>query len=169
MTAVRYAILGNSGSGKSTLAKRLAAKHGLPVLDLDTIYWEPAHVTTERPAAAREADLDRFLAASEGWIVEGCYADLIGRSLRLRPTLLFLNLPVSTCLDHARLRPHEPHKFATAEEQDRLLEPLLHWIADYPRRDGTLSYAAHRALFDGYAGPRREFTAAADVTTYLNN
>ncbi len=169
MPSVRYAILGNSGSGKSTLAHRLAANGGLPVLDLDTIYWDPVEVTKERPAAERDADLDRFLAAHDRWVIEGCYADLIGRALRLGPTLIFLNLPVQTCLEHARRRPHEPHKFATREEQDRLLEPLLRWIADYPLREGVMSYSAHRAVFDTYAGPRHELTTPAEVDGFLND
>lgn len=162
MSSLRYALLGNSGSGKSTLAKRLAEKHGLPVLDLDTIYWDPVEVTKERPVAERTAALERFLATHEGWIVEGCYADLIGLALRRRPTLIFLNLPEEACRAHARQRPHEPHKFATKAEQDALLEPLLAWISDYYRRDGAMSLRAHRALFDAYEGPKREFTAALE-------
>ena len=156
----RFAVLGNSASGKSTLAKRLAAHHGLPVLDLDTIYWDPVEVTKERPAAEREAALAEFLSTHEQWIIEGCYADLIGDALRLRPTLIFLNVPLEVCLAQARQRPHEPHKFATKEDQDALLEPLLAWIADYYRRDGAMSWRAHRALFDAYAGPKIEFTSA---------
>lgn len=159
MSSLRYAVLGNSGSGKSTLARRLAVRHGLPVLDLDTLYWDPVEVTKERPAAEREAGLERFLAANNGWIVEGCYADLIGLALRRRPTLIFLDLPEEACRAHALQRPHEPHKFATKAEQDALLEPLLAWIADYYRREGPMSWQAHRALFDGYEGPKHAFTS----------
>jgi len=157
-TAPRFAILGNSGSGKSTVARQLATLHALPILDLDTIYWDPVEVTKERPAAERVAAQEKFLAAHDGWIVEGCYADLIGDALRLRPTLIFLNPPLEVCLAHARRRPHEPHKFATKADQDKLLGPLLAWIAGYYQRDGAMSLQAHRALFDAYDGPKREFT-----------
>lgn len=167
--ARRYALLGNAGSGKSTLARRLAAAHGVPSLDLDLLYWDPVEVTRERPAAEREAAFDRFLDAHPGWIVEGCYADLIGRALPLRPTLLFLNLPLVTCLEHARRRPHEPHKFATKEDQDRLLEALLEWIAEYPRRRGPMSLTAHRTLFDSYDGPKLDLRSTEEMTQVFND
>ena len=48
---------------------------------------------------------------------------------------------------------------ALAAEQDALLEQLLVWIADYYRRDGVMSWRAHRALFDGYEGPKVAFTS----------
>jgi adenylate kinase family enzyme len=44
---VKLAILRNSGSGKSTLAKSLAAQI-IPLLDLDSIVWEPNRVAVPR-------------------------------------------------------------------------------------------------------------------------
>ena len=49
---------------------------------------------------------------------------------------------------NCRSRPFEPHKYATAAEQDAHLELLLGWVRDYYTRDGDLSLAAHQALFD---------------------
>jgi adenylate kinase family enzyme len=150
---MRVAILGNSGSGKSMLAKKLAA--GGPVLDLDTIVWEPNQIAFARPDAAALRDLKAFCAA-ESWIIEGCYAHLIEASLTRRPELIFLNPGVETCLRHCRERPWEPHKYASAEEQNAKLPFLLQWVEDYYRRDGSMSLKGHRALFDGYDGPKRE-------------
>lgn len=87
----RYAILGNSGSGKSTLARDLAGKTAAPVLDLDTIVWEPQRVAVARDPAAVERDLTAFCADNETWIVEGCYGNLIRTALKWRPELIFLN------------------------------------------------------------------------------
>lgn len=152
----RVAILGNSGSGKSTLASALALKSGAPVLDLDAIVWEPGKVAVARPPEAALADLNAFCHGSESWIVEGCYADLIEATFRWQPELIFMNPGEEVCLRHCRVRPWEPSKYASKEEQDAKLDFLLSWVSEYYRRDGTMSLKGHRALFEAYAGPKRE-------------
>ena len=86
---MKIAILGNSGSGKSTLARRLAASaSSVPVLDLDTIVWEPwdpGRGAVMRVEARVQADLEAFCSASDRWIIEGCYADVVQASLRWKP------------------------------------------------------------------------------------
>jgi adenylate kinase family enzyme len=154
---MRIAILGNSGSGKSVLAKRLSAGASVPVLDLDTIVWEPNLIAVPRPEARALEDLEK-ICAGDRWIIEGCYAHLVRASLRWEPELVFLNPGVEVCLRHCRERPWEPRKYASKAEQDASLAFLFSWVSDYYRRDGSMSLRAHRELFDGYAGRKREVT-----------
>lgn len=148
----RTAILGNSGSGKSTLARQLA--QGNPILDLDTVAWEPGPRLRDHEAAAE--DVRRFCRSSEEWIIEGCYADLIAVAQEFEAELVFLNPGVEACLERCRGRAWEPHKFASKEEQDARLEFLLGWVAEYPERTGPLGLGAHRELFSAWSGPKRE-------------
>jgi hypothetical protein len=62
------------------------------------------------------------------------------------------------CKEHCRQRPWEPHKYVSRAEQDAKLQFLLQWVDDYYVRDGSMSLKGHRALFDGYSGPKREVT-----------
>ena len=152
---MRIAIIGNSGSGKSTLARAIARERGWPVLDLDTVVWEPKKIAVPRdPVAARE-DVERFCAANADWILEGCYADLIGESLRHSPLLIFMDPGVEQCLANCRGRAWEPHKYASKAEQDEKLAFLLTWVRDYYERDGSTSLKDHEALYLSYAGPKR--------------
>jgi hypothetical protein len=48
-----------------------------------------------------------------------------------------------------------PHKHASREEQDAMLENLQTWVAGYYKRDDAW---AHRALFDALPGVKREIT-----------
>jgi adenylate kinase family enzyme len=151
---VRIVIVGNSGSGKSTLARRLAGKTA-PVLDLDTIAWEPHKVAVPRPRDLARADLERFCKKHERWVVEGCYGDLAEHALRWQPELILLDPGEAACLRNCRARPWEPHKYASKAEQDAKLEFLLAWVSDYYKRDDDMSLVRHRALFDAYQGPKR--------------
>jgi adenylate kinase family enzyme len=151
----RFVIVGNSGAGKSTLARQLAEPTGPPILDLDTIFWEPDQIAVPRPLDAVHADLDRFCTDHAAWIVEGCYGGLAERALTWRPELVFVDPGEEACLRNCRARPWEPHKYASKAEQDARLEHLLAWVSAYYRRTDDMSHARHRALFDAYDGPKR--------------
>ncbi|MFL9457302.1 MULTISPECIES: isopentenyl transferase family protein [Nostocales] len=57
----RILIFGNSGSGKSTLANKLAKDFSIPILDLDTIVWEPNQIAIRRPQEDSVTVLQRSL------------------------------------------------------------------------------------------------------------
>src|SRR5260370_13103115 len=64
----RVVILGRGGAGKSTLARRLGGVTGLPVVELDTLFWQlglaPADPGTW---AARQ----RGLVRRDTWVLDG--------------------------------------------------------------------------------------------------
>ena len=162
----RHVLLGNSGSGKSTLAARLARASGLAHLDLDTLAWLPTRPPQRRPLADSARDIAAFVDASERWVIEGCYADLLALALPRCTQLVFLNPGIEACVANARSRPWEPHKYASKQAQDENLEMLVGWIRDYETRRDEFSLAAHRALFDGFAGDRRELTSREQIAAF---
>lgn len=158
----RIAIIGNAGSGKSTLARQLSAASGAPVLDLDTVAWEPG-----KPAQPRASDeairaVRDFCAAHGSWVIEGCYGDLVEAALDGAVELVFLDLSEERCVAQCRARPWEPHKWKSKEAQDAHLDCLLDWVRAYYTREGVMSQHGHRAIFERYAGPKRRVTQAAD-------
>src|SRR5580693_6527794 len=64
----RVVILGRGASGKSTLAVSLGEITGLPVIELDKVFWQPG-------LAGRRRDqwvaIQERLVAEEGWIMDG--------------------------------------------------------------------------------------------------
>ena len=152
----RLLIFGNSGSGKSTLARALGAQQQLPHLDLDTIVWEPGRVAVQRQPEAILQSLQEFLGANPSWIIEGCYGELIEAAAVECTELIFLNPGLDACLANNRRRTFEPHKYASMEQQDAMLEQLQAWVAEYYTREGSWSYRHHRRLFDAHRGPKRE-------------
>lgn len=149
-------IFGNSGSGKSSLARQLSEQQGLEHLDLDSLAWLPGDPPSRMPVESAQKALNAFDDEAPAWVIEGCYADLIELLMPLASEIIFLDLPVATCVNHAKNRPWEPHKYASAEEQDKNLPMLLDWIGEYPNRSGPLSYAAHKKLFADFPGQKTQ-------------
>jgi len=157
-------IFGNSGSGKSTLAKKLCAAHKLNHLDLDTLAWEEASPPVRKAIHVSQQQIDEFISGNSGWIIEGCYSDLLELVIDDANEIVFLNLPVEACIENAKKRPWEPHKYSSKEEQGSNLDMLIDWISQYPERDDTFSAAAHRQLYEGFSGTKHMFTSNAQTT-----
>jgi adenylate kinase family enzyme len=162
----RYVLLGNSGSDKSTLATRLARGGDLPHLDLDILAWEPVTPLRRRPVADSAREIAAFMDASDRWVIEGCYADLLDVAVPRCTSLVFLHPGVEACVANARARPWEPHKYPSKAAQDANLEMLIGWIRDYETRSDVFSLAAHRALFDGFAGGKIELSSREAIAAF---
>ncbi len=154
----KIVIFGNSGSGKSTLAKTLAASQNLAHLDLDTIAWKPVSPPVRMSIEESNVQLFDFIDHHKDWVIEGCYADLLSLVLPYADEMFFLNLPVSACIENAKNRPWEPHKYESEAAQNDNLAMLIDWIALYPSRTDTFSQQAHENLYKQFDGKKTMFT-----------
>ena len=148
-------FFGNSGSGKTTLARRLCEAEGLGHLDLDTLAWLPGTPPERMPLEESRSGIERFLGEQEGWVIEGCYSDLIEMALPSSTEMIYLDLPVEACVANARKRPWEPHKYESKAAQDANLDMLVDWIRRYDSRNDTFSRQAHERLFERYEGKKQ--------------
>lgn len=148
-------IFGNSGSGKSTLAKKICAADGLSHLDLDTLAWMPTMPPQRKPLIDSETEISAFISSNRGWVIEGCYSDLLSMAVPFSNEIIFMNLPAKMCIENAYKRPWEPHKYESKEAQDKNLEMLIAWIGEYSERTDTCSEPSHKALYEQYSGDKR--------------
>lgn len=164
----RILVFGNSGSGKSTLATALCRQWALAHLDLDTLAWEAASTPTRRDLAASAKDIRDFIASAPGgWVIEGCYADLLACVRQEADEVLWLDLPVGDCVANARQRPWETHKYPSKAAQDENLAMLIDWIGDYEHRRDEFSRSAHATFFERFDGRKRRITQRVDVGDLL--
>ncbi|NMH60331.1 AAA family ATPase [Alteromonas ponticola] len=150
----RVVIFGNSGSGKSTLATRMAKESALAHLDLDTLAWEPVSPPVRRPVAQSCESIKHFMNNNKNWIIEGCYSDLLAFAMEGATKVIYLCLPIEHCVENAKSRPWEPHKYESKEAQDANLDMLIHWIRQYENRNDTFSKTPHEQLFSRFSGQK---------------
>lgn len=151
-------IFGNSGSGKSTLAKKLCSSKKLSHLDLDSLAWKPTQPPERKPLKESEIDISAFIDSSEGWVIEGCYSDLLEIALPFSNEIIFMNIPMESCVENAKRRPWEPHKYESKKVQDNNLNMLISWISQYSERTDTFSKRAHIQLYEQYSGKKKMIT-----------
>jgi adenylate kinase family enzyme len=92
----RVLVLGRGGSGKSTFARRLSEVSGLPVIELDSQFWQPdlAPLHTEAWSA-----LQKRLAIADSWIMDGDLGpyDVLAPRLRSADTIFLLDFSLWRC------------------------------------------------------------------------
>ena len=106
----RVAIIGRGASGKSTLAVRLGEITGLPVVELDKVFWQPGLVATPRD---HWVAIQERLVAEEEWIMDGDLGpyDVVEFRLRAADTILLLDFSLLRCAWRAIQRSREGADF----------------------------------------------------------
>jgi adenylate kinase family enzyme len=106
----RVVIIGRGASGKSTLAVRLGEITGLPVIELDKVFWGPGLVA---PSRDHWVVVQERLVAEEGWIMDGDLgpSDVVDIRLRAADTILFLDFSLLRCVWRAIRRSRERADF----------------------------------------------------------
>ena len=100
-------VLGRGGAGKSNLAWRLGEVTGLPVVELDTLFWQ-AGLTAADPSEWTECQ--RELVRGEAWILDGDlgpYDSALDVRLRAADTIIVLNFAFLRCAWRTVLRGRE--------------------------------------------------------------
>jgi adenylate kinase family enzyme len=94
----RVAILGRGGAGKSALAQKLSFRLDLPVIELDSIFWQ----SELRPTPERDwAEIQRKLITLDRWIIDGdlgSYDTSLELRLRAADTIVVLDFPLWRCV-----------------------------------------------------------------------
>ena len=94
----RVLVIGIPGAGKSTFTRALAAKTGLPIIHLDTEFWQPGWKITPRaewrPKVAE-------LIARDAWIVDGNFGATLDLRLPRADAVVWFDYPRHICLRRA--------------------------------------------------------------------
>jgi hypothetical protein len=157
-TVKRVVILGRGASGKSTLARSLGDITGLPVIEVDKIFWQPGLIATPRE---QWVAMQEKLVAGDRWIMDGDLGpyDAVEVRLRAADTILFLDFSLVRCAWQAIRRSRERGDF-------------WRWLLAYryqsrPILMGAIASHAPNAVLHVFRSPRalNRFVAEAVAVT----
>ncbi len=86
----RICIYGRGG--KTSLSRALGERTGLPVIELDAIFWLPNWKERDHDEMLQIVKT-RIAEANDGWIVDGNYRRIRPHVLPLADTVIWMNLP----------------------------------------------------------------------------
>ena len=103
-------MVGPGAAGKSTLAAELGRITGIPVTELDSVFWRPGPAATP---PGEWAAIQARLTGQPSWILDGDLGpyDLIEVRLRAADTIVFLDFPLIRCAWRAVRRSRENADF----------------------------------------------------------
>lgn len=156
----RVVILGRGASGKSTLATELGAITGIPVIELDTLFWQ----TDLRPTPPGTwATTQQQLVDRPAWIADGDLGpyDVLDVRLQAADTVVLLDFSLARCTWRATRRSRERIDF-------------WHWVLTYrwrwrPRILAAVRTTAPQAALHVLRHPRAVARFLDDTRRRQNN
>jgi adenylate kinase family enzyme len=92
----RVSVQGVPGSGKSTVGRAIAARLGVPYIELDALHHGP---NWSEPTAEEFVAVVAPLAARDRWVIDGRYHGKLGDLVIARAdTVVWLDLPIRVWL-----------------------------------------------------------------------
>lgn len=110
----RVAVFGRGGAGKSVFARRLGELTGLPVVELDTLFWRPGIAGLAGTPPAEWIALQRELTRRDAWIMDGDlgpYDEGVEIRLGAADTVVVLDFSFARCAWRAIRRGRERADF----------------------------------------------------------
>ena len=145
----RIVVVGSSGAGKTALARRLAARLGVPHVELDALHF--AEDWLEVPGAVF-AERIGVATASAGWVVDGNYSAVTQGLVWPRAhVVVWLDYPFRTCAWRLLRR-----TFGRSWRREELWHGNREsWRMSFASRDSILLW-----LLRSFRRRRRQFEAA---------
>ncbi len=169
----RVAVIGCGGSGKTTLANELARRLEIPVVHIDSHYWQIIDGQRMESTPTRWAACHRRLIAKDEWVMDGMKLGALGQRLARADTVIYLDLPTSACLSgivRRRMR-YRGQLRPDLGVDDRITWEFLRWVWSFRRRQRPVllaklaSFEGHTLLLRRRRDIRRFLDATAPIET----
>ena len=135
------------GGGKTTLSRALGQKLGLPVVELDALYWQPGWKESESDDFRRRV-AETLTGHRDGWIVDGHYTSHLGGYVVERAdTIIWIDLPWRTIFWRISTR-----AFARARDGRKICgDNVESWRHTFFSRKSLILWYIEQRLSGGHA------------------
>lgn len=127
-------IVGSSGAGKSTLARQLGAATTIPIIHLDSLYWQPRWIGTDKALFKEKIIVELQKLA---WIIDGNFDSTLELRAQYADLIIMLNYDKKLCLYRAMKR-YITHLGKTRADMtpgcpEKMDVEFIKWIWAYPK------------------------------------
>jgi adenylate kinase family enzyme len=132
----RVAVIGCGGSGKTTLANELAGRLEVPVVHIDSHYWQIIDGQRVEPSPEQWVTCHRRLIANSEWVMDGMKLGVLDERLARADTVVYLDLSTAACLSgiiRRRMR-YRGQLRPDLGVYDRITWEFLRWVWSFRRR-----------------------------------
>jgi adenylate kinase family enzyme len=132
----RVAVVGCGGAGKTTLANELADRLGIPVIHIDSHYWQVVDGERVESTPEQWEGRHRELIAQDEWVIDGMKFGVLDERLARADTVVYLDPSPAVCLGaivHRRIR----HRGQDRSELGVYVDinyKFLRWVWRFRRR-----------------------------------
>jgi len=165
----RVAVIGCGGSGKTTLANELGRRLELPVVHIDSHYWQIIDGERVESTPEQWQACHRRLIEQDESIMDGMKLGVLDERLARADTVIYLDLPTRACLSgilRRRMR-YRGQPRPDLGVYDRITWEFLRWAWSF-RRQQRPTLLATVARFEGHTillHRRREVPRVLDTIT----
>lgn len=132
----RVAVIGCGGAGKTTLANQLGALLVLPVVHIDSYYWQSVDGQRVESTPEQWRRCHHELISQDAWVMDGMKLGVLAERLARADTVIYLDVPTRECLNgivRRRVR-YRGHLRADVGVYDHISWEFLRWVWTFRRR-----------------------------------